>query len=222
MDWKTILAYVTGSVDDELLRRNEYLVAENRILRAQIKGRLTDGERYTLARMRVVQEAQLLIPLRFEGVGHESVVGIDPHEAEPREVHLVLRPLDVCPPERVGLVQPGLEFSLDAEGDLEGYGIDRVDDEGADRGVDAHARDLLAAGLTGGDAGPLAHRDGDDGLIGRMVVAHGHPQTARPADDEPLKQRRSCAGRTPPPILPLHRGILAEHRLVVFKLVQVM
>ena len=31
-----MLAYVTGSVDEELLRRNEYLVAENRILRAQI------------------------------------------------------------------------------------------------------------------------------------------------------------------------------------------
>ena len=53
MDWKTMLAYVTGSVDDELLRRNEYLVAENRILRAQIKGRLqlTDGERRTLAQI---------------------------------------------------------------------------------------------------------------------------------------------------------------------------
>ena len=51
MDWKTMLAYISGSVDDDLLLRNEYLVAENRILRAQIKGRLglTDGERRTLA-----------------------------------------------------------------------------------------------------------------------------------------------------------------------------
>ncbi len=51
MDWKTMLAYVTGSVDEELLQCNEYLVAENRILRAQIPGRLklTDGERRTLA-----------------------------------------------------------------------------------------------------------------------------------------------------------------------------
>lgn len=51
MDWKTMLAYVTGSVDEELLRRNEYLVAENRILRAQIASRLklSDGERRTLA-----------------------------------------------------------------------------------------------------------------------------------------------------------------------------
>jgi len=29
MDWKTLLAYVTGSVDAHLMLRNEYLVAEN-------------------------------------------------------------------------------------------------------------------------------------------------------------------------------------------------
>jgi len=40
MDWKTLLAYISGSVDEELLLRNDYLVVENRILRAQIKGRL--------------------------------------------------------------------------------------------------------------------------------------------------------------------------------------
>ena len=32
MDWARILAYITGTVDQELLLRNEYLVAENRIL----------------------------------------------------------------------------------------------------------------------------------------------------------------------------------------------
>src|SRR5467141_4296271 len=42
---------ITGTVDQELLLRNEYLVTENRILRNQIKGRvhLSDGERKTLA-----------------------------------------------------------------------------------------------------------------------------------------------------------------------------
>jgi len=51
MDWKTLLAYITGTVDQELLLRNEYLVTENRILRNHIKGRLrlSDGERKTLA-----------------------------------------------------------------------------------------------------------------------------------------------------------------------------
>ena len=39
MDWARILAYVTGTVDQELLARNEYLAAENRIMKAQLKGR---------------------------------------------------------------------------------------------------------------------------------------------------------------------------------------
>jgi hypothetical protein len=51
MDWKHLLAYSTGTVDQELLLRNEYLVTENRMLRNQIKGRirLSDGARKTLA-----------------------------------------------------------------------------------------------------------------------------------------------------------------------------
>ena len=40
MDWARILAYVTGTVDQELLGRNEYLAAENRIMKAQLNGRL--------------------------------------------------------------------------------------------------------------------------------------------------------------------------------------
>jgi transposase InsO family protein len=51
MDWKTLLAYITGSVDQELLLRNEYLVTENLILRHQITGRvpLTHSDRKILA-----------------------------------------------------------------------------------------------------------------------------------------------------------------------------
>ena len=51
MDWKHLLASITGTVDQELLLRNEYLVTENRILRNQIHGRvrLSDGERKALA-----------------------------------------------------------------------------------------------------------------------------------------------------------------------------
>ena len=51
MDWARLLAYITGTVDLELLLRNEYLVAENLVLKAQLKTplRLTDAERETLA-----------------------------------------------------------------------------------------------------------------------------------------------------------------------------
>ena len=33
MDWARILSYVTGTVDQELLARDEYMAAENRIMK---------------------------------------------------------------------------------------------------------------------------------------------------------------------------------------------
>jgi putative transposase len=53
MNWKRMLAGITGSVDPQLLLRNEYLVTENRILRHQFQGRLrlTDSERIGLAQI---------------------------------------------------------------------------------------------------------------------------------------------------------------------------
>lgn len=49
--WVRLLAYVTGSVNQELLLQNEYLAAENRILRTRLPARLrlSDPERITLA-----------------------------------------------------------------------------------------------------------------------------------------------------------------------------
>ena len=49
--WARLLAFVTGLVNQELLLRNEYLAAENRILRAHLPSRLrlSDAERSTLA-----------------------------------------------------------------------------------------------------------------------------------------------------------------------------
>ena len=54
MEWARFLAYITGTVDQELLLRNEYLAAENRILRGQVKGRLklSDAARAKLGEIR--------------------------------------------------------------------------------------------------------------------------------------------------------------------------
>jgi hypothetical protein len=44
--WVRLLAYVTGSVNEELLLQNEYLAAENRILRAKLpSGRTVSAKR---------------------------------------------------------------------------------------------------------------------------------------------------------------------------------
>ena len=72
MDWARLLAYITGTVDQELLLRNEYLAAENRILKAQIKTRLllTDVEKATLAEIgyRLGRKA-------LEDVAHAAMFG---------------------------------------------------------------------------------------------------------------------------------------------------
>jgi hypothetical protein len=49
--WARLLAYVTGLVNQQLLLQNEYLAAENRILRSHLPARLrlSDPERSTLA-----------------------------------------------------------------------------------------------------------------------------------------------------------------------------
>ena len=49
--WARLLAYVTGLVNQKLLLQNEYLAAENRILRAHLptRMRLSDPRRSTLA-----------------------------------------------------------------------------------------------------------------------------------------------------------------------------
>ena len=69
--WARLLAYVTGLVNQQLLLENEYLAAENRILKARLQPgwRLSDGERATLAeigkrlgRKRLQQVARLAKP----------------------------------------------------------------------------------------------------------------------------------------------------------------
>jgi putative transposase len=94
--WARLLAYVTGLVNQELLLQNEYLAAENRILRAHlpIRMRITDPERSTLAeigrrlgrkalkRVACVAKADTilawyrrLIAQKFDGSKHRSYPG---------------------------------------------------------------------------------------------------------------------------------------------------
>ena len=58
------MAYVTGMVNQRLLLQCEYLVAENRIVRAHLPGkvRLSDSDRRTLAD---IGKASVLLPSRL-------------------------------------------------------------------------------------------------------------------------------------------------------------
>jgi transposase InsO family protein len=98
-----VLAYITGSVDQELLVRNAYLVTENRILCQQITGlvQLSNGERKTLAaigkklgRQALAEVAtivkpetilawhRMLVVKKFDGSPQRKTPGRSPVEAE--------------------------------------------------------------------------------------------------------------------------------------------
>ncbi|MBU2643427.1 hypothetical protein KKI24_01885 [bacterium] len=53
MEAMEALTLISGKVEKEILNRNEYLVAENEILKSKIKGRIVfkDTERIRLAKM---------------------------------------------------------------------------------------------------------------------------------------------------------------------------
>src|SRR5215471_10258035 len=94
--WARLLAYVTGLVNQELLLQNEYLAAENRILRSHLppRLRLSDPEREALAEIgkrlgrRVLAQVacvakpetilrwyRKLIAEKFDGSKHRSYPG---------------------------------------------------------------------------------------------------------------------------------------------------
>src|SRR5277367_3395458 len=97
--WARLLTYVTGLVNQELLLQNEYLAAENRVLRAHLPNRvwLTDPERSTLAEIgkRLGRKAleqvacvakpatilawyRKLVAQKFEGSKHHTYPGRPP------------------------------------------------------------------------------------------------------------------------------------------------
>ena len=83
--WVRLLAYVTGSVNEELLLQNEYLAAENRILRTKLPARLrlSDPERITLAEIgrRVGEEGSAGNRLRGQA-GHDPGLVSETDRAE--------------------------------------------------------------------------------------------------------------------------------------------
>src|SRR3954469_18683025 len=98
-NWARLLAYVTGLVNQRLLLQCEYLVAENRILRSHVSGRLrlSDPERSTLAEIgkrlgrkclaevacvakpeTILAWYRRLIARKFDGSKHRSYPGRPP------------------------------------------------------------------------------------------------------------------------------------------------
>src|ERR1035437_5981106 len=101
--WARLLAYVTGLANQPLLLQNEYLAAENRILRSHLPARLrlSDPERSTLAEIgkrlgrkglervgcvrkpaTILAWSRRLIAHKFDGSKRRSYPGRPPIERE--------------------------------------------------------------------------------------------------------------------------------------------
>jgi hypothetical protein len=72
MDWQQLLAYITGSADQELLLRNEYLVTESHLVRHESaqEGALQCRER--LMPLHVLLPRCCLIASRFRWLSVEE------------------------------------------------------------------------------------------------------------------------------------------------------
>ena len=64
------------------------------------------------------QDPQLIVPLRFKAIGHQTIIGIDLQVAPPGEFRLVLCSLNVLVAQRLGFSNPCLHFLLNGESDL--------------------------------------------------------------------------------------------------------
>ena len=127
MRWKPLLAYITGTVDQELLLRNEYLVTENRILRSQIKGRLrlSDGERKALGEIgqklgkqalkevaKIVKPDTILgwhrrlVAQKFDGSLQRKVPGRPPIDQELEALVVRMAPMRIAPGATIALWGP--------------------------------------------------------------------------------------------------------------------
>ena len=120
-------------------------------------------------------------------------MGVDRQVAATGQVSLVAGAFHGSGADPVGLVGAGDELFGDGERGRKGQRGEGVDQQGADGGVDARARDALADGRAVADPFGLADILGHL-AAGSGVVAHRHAGAADPADDQALQQRGSFAG----------------------------
>lgn len=94
------------------------------------------------------QFPQLVVPLRFERRGHQTIIWVDLHEATTRQLGFVSAPFDVLPAQSLRLLAAGTQFILHRKRGLEGQWGNGLDHELADGFVDGRAGNALTHRLT--------------------------------------------------------------------------
>ncbi len=139
-----------------------------------------------VASLRVGEGAELGVPVGLEGIGDQTVVGIDATVAAFRQLRFVAGALYVLAPESVHLVGPAAELVANLKCDIESDGGNAFDKQATDRLVDAGSGHPLADGIAARDVGALTHVHGSRSGAWK-VVTHRHALAAAPAQEDPLQ-----------------------------------
>ena len=144
--------------------------------------------------------AQPLIPVRFQCIGHQAIIGIDLEEAALGKIRFVARTLYVLSSQPVRFLVAVREFLLHSERDFVGQRRHCRDDDVADCRVECAAIHRLTqtafASLQRAPAAPV----GRYALIVMRMVADRHAFTAGSADHKSLQQCRALACPSTPPL----------------------
>ena len=166
-----------------------------------------------------LERSEFVVPVGLEGVGHEAVVRVDREIAAAGELGVVAGELDVTGAQFVCFAGACFELGLDGQRDLQGERGDGLEQQFADRCVDALPGDPQASGAGVLDA--LAHAL----IVGHLdpaalVIADGHPSPAAPADGEALQQCGALAGGAGGALLAVCLGVVGERPQVLLVLLQ--
>jgi hypothetical protein len=164
-----------------------------------------------------LKRAERLVPVGFEAVGNEPVVGIDGEIAATGELGVLVGALDVGPAELVGFIGAGFEFGLDGQRDLERERGDGLQQQLFDRLIDGVAWKLLADRSGALDVVVGAAIVGHE-RVAALVIADGHASSAASADHESLQQRWAFAGGSGGAVGAVRIGVCCQQLLVVLEL----
>ena len=178
------------------------------------------GLGFACTRIRVFgfgQPLERLVPVAFQVVGDEPILG--PHEQELplRQLGVFAKPRDLRSFGAIDLGGPGPQLVEHLDGHIDRCRGDGLEHEPADRMVDCRTRQPLARRLRAFN--PPALTD----IAWRRVtaghaVAHRHAVTAPAADDDPLQQGHAFTGGAASPVRTYAPGALEQCRLIGFKL----
>ena len=130
-------------------------------------------------KLRLGQRAQFVVPISFEGIGHQPIVRIDAEVTALCEFGLVSCSRDVCLTRSVCFVETGLQFLLDGEGYFHCHWTHGLNQDVANGPVDRRSGYALANGHSMPDAGPLADIFGPEKSPPGMVTdSHSIPADA--------------------------------------------